>query len=125
MRFLHTSYAKIVLAIRAGDPYLIIIARDTDTETTKDTHMSFTIRKSKTNSFEVQVSNKKGMAARILFSYETPVAAMVLIQDQPVVFKTEKRHSKTTSKHINEWMSQWTSPLIVDKPQEFFDKLAE
>lgn len=57
--------------------------------------------------------------ARILFSYKTPVAAW--IDGKP--YKTEKRWSVTTSRHINAWFEGYASVATV-KPQAFFDKLA-
>lgn len=54
----------------------------------------------------------------ILFSYETPVAA--LFDGQPVV--TDKRYSTTTSRHINEWLGGRDS---VCQNQEWFDTLLD
>lgn len=54
----------------------------------------------------------------ILFSYETPVAA--LFDGQPVV--TDKRYSTTTSRHINEWLGARDS---VVQPQSWFDTLLD
>ena len=62
----------------------------------------------------------------VLFSYETPVAALV----NNKWYVTTKQHSKTTSKHINNWLlrklgnRRKTEP-IISKPQEFFDQLFE
>lgn len=56
--------------------------------------------------------------ARILFSYETPVAAYVLGEGW---FRTEEFHSVTTSKHINKWLDGRDAEK---KPQSFFDELA-
>lgn len=52
--------------------------------------------------------------AHILFSYETPVAAWI----DGAYFKTDKKWSRTTSKHINSW-----THLATEKPQSFFDNL--
>lgn len=53
----------------------------------------------------------------ILVSYETPVAAFIQGRGY---FCTEKYFSKTTSKHINSWLSGAKAQI---KPQEFFDNL--
>jgi len=51
----------------------------------------------------------------VLFSYETPVAAITT----EGAFKTEKKWSNTTSRHINAWGGkEWTT-----RPQAFFDAL--
>ena len=42
--------------------------------------------------------------ASILVSYETPVA--VVFHKTSVVWATNEKFSKTTSRHINEWLSQ-------------------
>jgi hypothetical protein len=52
----------------------------------------------------------------ILFSYETPVAA----HTPNGIFKTEKKWSSTTSRHINIWCK---GIIAKQAPQEFFDKL--
>lgn len=51
----------------------------------------------------------------VLFSYETPVAARTTAG----AFKTDKRWTNTTSRHINAWGGRdWPT-----KPQAFFDGL--
>jgi len=52
----------------------------------------------------------------VLYSYETPVAAILNCG----VFRTEKFHSVTTSKHINKYLGD---RLAENAPQEFFDDL--
>lgn len=52
----------------------------------------------------------------VLFSYGTPVAATV----DGETFKTDCRWSKTTSKHITQWLDGRTAS---EKPQKFFDEL--
>lgn len=57
----------------------------------------------------------------VFFSYETPVAAHV-----PGVgyAKTEKSWSRTTSKHIGQFIRRNGGSGAVDvKPQEYFDSL--
>jgi len=39
-------------------------------------------------------------SVQVLFSYETPVAVFV---ESRGYFRTDKKHSVTTSKHINKW----------------------
>lgn len=56
--------------------------------------------------------------AEILVSYETPVAAKI----NGSFFKTDKKWSKTTSKHIN---SFFDGGKAEEKPQSFFDNLLE
>lgn len=63
--------------------------------------------------------------AKILFSYRTPVAAVVREEKPEGIvwhqYKTEKRWSNTTTRHINKW-----NPLggaYGLRPQEFFDSL--
>ena len=56
----------------------------------------------------------------ILFSYETPVAAH---EAGVGVFKTDKKWSATTSKHINKWMARHGFSKAEEKEQKFFDTL--
>jgi len=63
----------------------------------------------------------------VFFSYETPVAARVpggCISDDKL-YKTEKFHSVTTSKHINRWLAEQSGIEVNSKPQEFFYRLVE
>ncbi len=53
----------------------------------------------------------------VLFSYDTPVACNIAGDGW---YRTEKKWSKTTSRHINKWLNGITA---AEKPQEFFDKL--
>ena len=58
----------------------------------------------------------------ILFSYNTPVAAYVSTVNEKIPsgwYKTNKKWSKTTSKHIN----QWYAGQYNEKEQTFFDNL--
>lgn len=52
--------------------------------------------------------------AKVLFSYKTPVACWINGQ----FYKTNKKWSVTTSKHINKW-----THLALEKEQSFFDDL--
>lgn len=55
----------------------------------------------------------------VLFSYQTPVAIMT----QEGYIKTEKNWSRTTSRHINQWLPE--GGKVTSKPQEFFDGLVK
>lgn len=58
----------------------------------------------------------------VLFSYSTPVACVWTNGDTYQYFKTEKKWSATTTRHINKWVSgngAWY------KPQEYFDNLVK
>jgi len=57
-----------------------------------------------------------GDGTQVLFSYETPVACWI----QGEYFKTSKKWSNTTSRHINSWVH-----LATEKPQEYFDNLVK
>ena len=63
------------------------------------------------NMTELTVNNIK-----VLFSYNTPVACW----QNGEFFKTSKKWSSTTSKHINSWVH-----LATEKPQDFFDDLVK
>jgi len=56
--------------------------------------------------------------ATILFSYETPVACCM--NDGTGFFKTNKKWSSTTSRHINKWL---LGAKAKEMPQSFFDNL--
>jgi hypothetical protein len=56
----------------------------------------------------------------IFFSYETPVACHIRGQGY---FRTSKKWSATTSKHITVWLREQGDPLAEQRPQEFFDAL--
>ena len=51
---------------------------------------------------------------QVLFSYETPVACWIDGQ----FYRTDKKWSQTTSRHINKW-----AHCALSKPQSFFDVL--
>ena len=71
------------------------------------------------NQNEVEVND-----VTILFSYKTPVACHIVGEG---FFKTEKKWSKTTSKHINQFITRngGTPEKVQEKPQEFFDNLGK
>ena len=66
-------------------------------------------------------------SSTILFSYKTPVAIVGfdLETKSYYEYKTAKRWSNTTSRHISTWFkSMDMNPLTVaTKPQEYFDSL--
>lgn len=68
-----------------------------------------------TNRIELEFEN-----ARILISYETPVAAWIAGEGW---YKTEKNWSRTTSKHITQWGNHEGVTLTQTRPQEFFNHL--
>ena len=54
---------------------------------------------------------------QILFSYQTPVACL----SDNGYYRTSKKWSTTTSRHINKWLD---GVLAKEQPQQFFDELA-
>lgn len=58
----------------------------------------------------------------VLFSYKTPVACVKRSDKSGKFefFKTNKKWSKTTSRHINRWLDGQDAK---EKEQEFFDNL--
>lgn len=74
------------------------------------------------NQTEVEFSN----GTRILFSYDTPVAARVAVGDKFIAYRTEVFYSATTLRHIASWFgSAVVVGKIETKPVEFFDNLAQ
>jgi hypothetical protein len=59
--------------------------------------------------------------ATILYSYETPVAAHV---EGIGYFKTDKKWSVTTSRHINKWLESHGASGAVLVPQEEIERIA-
>ncbi|MFW6002319.1 MAG: hypothetical protein ACOCQD_03180 [archaeon] len=56
---------------------------------------------------------------RILFSYNTPVAACI----NEINYQTEEKYSKTTAKHISTYFKGAWGVFV--KPQSFFNNLIE
>jgi hypothetical protein len=54
---------------------------------------------------------------RVLFSYRTPVAVYV---PGAGYFRTSDYHSKTTSKHINQWLDGATAAKIAQSELDKF-----
>lgn len=65
-----------------------------------------------------QIDNGK---YRVLFSYETPVAAF---DSSGTAFKTSQKFSATTSKHISKFLGT-DAKSATEKPQSFFNSLTE
>lgn len=57
----------------------------------------------------------------VLVSYQTPVA--VYDHGNHKAYRTEKKWSRTTSKHINAWFDN--NKDVKELPQEYFDNLME
>ena len=55
----------------------------------------------------------------VLFSYQTPVAGW----DEQGAFRTDSKYSKTTTRHINEYLGGKDIGRVV--PQEYIDSLTE
>lgn len=64
------------------------------------------------NKTEVNIND----STTVLFSYNTPVAAHV----NGAFCRTDKSWSRTTSKHINQWLDGAKAEL---RPQAYFDDL--
>lgn len=58
--------------------------------------------------------------SEVLFSYKTPVACWSA--SELAFYRTAKSWSKTTTKHINQWLEGRKATL---KDQSFFDNLVE
>lgn len=71
----------------------------------------------KANMTELQVGD-----IQILFSYKTAVAARVLNleSNRYVYYRTSKFWSKTTSRHINQWLN---GERADEREQKYFDAL--
>lgn len=67
------------------------------------------------NQTQLELSN----GTQVLFSYNTPVAAF---SSEFGWIKTDKYHSKTTSKHINAWVNIYSVRTV---PQEMLDDLVK
>ena len=70
------------------------------------------------NQTEVELAN----GVTVFFSYKTPVAAHIPGEG---FVKTDCRWSRTTSKHIGQFIARnGGSGAVTVKPQAFFDQLA-
>lgn len=68
------------------------------------------------NMTEIRVNR----SLRVLFSYKTPVACEWTNGDVYEFFRTSKKWSNTTSRHINKWLGGNAAKF---QDQEYFDKL--
>lgn len=59
----------------------------------------------------------------VLFSYKTPVACKWTNGDVSTFFQTDKKWSRTTSRHVSEWLHSFGNPGAQYKPQDYFDKV--
>ena len=68
------------------------------------------------NQNEVELSS----GVTVFFSYKTPVAAHVPGEGY---FKTDCRWSRTTSKHIGQFIARNGGSKATERPQSWFDSL--
>jgi hypothetical protein len=54
----------------------------------------------------------------MLYSYQAPVALWERTSGK--FWRTEFKHSRTTSKHINHWLRDHGAQDIRERPQDFF-----
>jgi len=59
----------------------------------------------------------------VLFSYDTPVAGRRFVDGALQVFKTDKKWSVTTSKHINKYLKTFNAEA-VELPQNEISTIA-
>jgi len=59
----------------------------------------------------------------ILYSYDTPVAGRRIVDGALQVFKTDKKWSVTTSKHINKYLKTFNAEAI-ELPQNEISTIA-
>lgn len=68
------------------------------------------------HSTEITLSDGK-----LLYSYNTPVAMFNNLENK--YYKTNKKWSKTTSKHINSWIPK--NAVVEEKDQDYFNKFVQ
>jgi len=76
------------------------------------------------NMTEIEIHQTDALPYYVLFSYSTPVAG----RSDVGVFKTAKKYSRTTTKHINKYFrEEWgIDPLSVDEvDQAYIDGLVK
>lgn len=56
------------------------------------------------NKTEIEFSHAGSERVRVLFSYQTPVAASILKADGTHFYRTSERYSNTTTRHIKSWL---------------------
>lgn len=77
-----------------------------------------TLNPIKANMTELDLGN----GTRVLFSYKTPVA---MLHSDGMTYRTDKKWSVTTSRHINQWLASYGVLGTEFKSQEFFDGLVK
>ena len=56
----------------------------------------------------------------VFFSYRTPVACI----NNGVAYKTNRKYSTTTTRHINDWLTENANSMVIEEQgQEYFDGL--
>lgn len=76
----------------------------------------FTVQRIGANMTEIRYSD----GSKALMSYETRVA---YVTAAGLFYRTEKKWSTTTQRHISKWMAGLGYPAVMEKPQAFFDEL--
>ena len=76
----------------------------------------------------ISISNNETVASfsngtEILFSYNTPVAGRRLVDGALQIFKTNKKWSRTTSKHISKYLKKFNAEA-VELPQNEISTIA-
>jgi len=73
------------------------------------------------NQVEITLNSGKSAIDKtiVFFSYDTPVC---VVKDGKT-YKTNKKWSKTTSSHINEYLKGWDTLPVEEKEQNFFDSI--
>ena len=74
------------------------------------------LRKLGNNQTQIDYSN----GTSVLFSYETPVACSIISLTDNGYYRTSKKWSATTTRHINKWLD---GVLAKEQPQAYFDGL--
>jgi len=74
----------------------------------------------KANMTEVEVNGKT-----VLFSYETPVAIIEGTNPDGSIayYKTSKKWSATTTRHINQWFKRYPDYTIKEVDQSYLDNI--
>lgn len=79
------------------------------------------LKKIGSNMSEVEING-----SFVLFSYETPVAGNIISQEKDGFFKTAKKYSATTTRHINKYFKkEWNvdSKDVAEVSQDFINGL--
>ena len=68
----------------------------------------------KQNMFVADLGESRYYHTKVLHNYSTPVAYSILGPEGMTYFKTEQKHSVTTSKHLNEWCHNYDEVVGQD-----------